>query len=149
MKTLALLVIASVCAVLIGCNGHSTPGGPGASGTNTKPSLVGSADNTFTLKTPTLNTDIKQGETKTVAISISRGKNFDQDVKLEIAGMPPGVKVTPASPELKASEEKVDISVEAAKDAALGEHVLTITGMPAREGAKAAAQLKINVKKAD
>jgi uncharacterized membrane protein len=149
MKILALLVIGSVSAVLIGCNGHSTPGGPGATGSNTKPGIVGTADNTFTLNTPTLTTDIKQGETKTVTIGISRGKNFDQDVKLEIAGVSPGVKVSPASPELKASQEKVEISIEAAKDAALGEHVLTITGMPVREGAKAAAQLKMDVKKAD
>jgi uncharacterized membrane protein len=149
MKTLALLVGASLSAALIGCNGHSTVGGPGATGANTKPGIVGTADNTFQLKTPTGTTDIKQGETKTVTVSISRGKNFDQDVRLEITGMPQGMKVTPASAELKASQDKVDLTIEAARDAALGEHMLTITGTPAKEGNKAVSTCKINVKKMD
>lgn len=147
MRTLALLVGASLGAVLVGCHAYNTPGGPGATLRNSKPAIVGNADNTFTLGTPTLATDIKQGETKTVTLSISRGKNFDQDVRLEISGMPAGVKVSPATPEIKANQDKVDVSIEAAKDAALGEHGLTVTGTPTKEGAKATAHLKIDVKK--
>jgi uncharacterized membrane protein len=110
---------------------------------------VGTNENTFTLNTPTLATDIKQGETKVISLGISRGKNFGQDVKLEITGAPQGVKITSPSTEFKASQEKMDISIEATKDAALGEYVVTLTGTPEKDGAKATSQLKINVKKAD
>jgi uncharacterized membrane protein len=149
MKTPTLLVLGSLTTVLLGCNGHTTPGGPGATAGETKSRIVGSADNTFTLDTPSLGTDIKQGETKTIDIGISRGKNFAQDVKLDLAGAPHGLGVKPATTDFKSSETKVAVTIEAAKDAALGEHMITVTGTPMKEGAKASAQFKVTVKKMD
>ena len=44
---------------------------------------VGDADN-FTLTLPTGTTSIKQGEKKEVTISIDRGKEFKEDVKVKL-----------------------------------------------------------------
>src|SRR5262245_46051007 len=61
-----------------GCNGKSTPGGPGATNTGSgKGTQFGQADNSFKLSTPILETKLKQSESKVAAISIKRGKNFD------------------------------------------------------------------------
>jgi len=109
---------------------------------------VGLADNTFKLDVPILSTSLKQGETKTITISLSRGKNFDQDVKLEFSGAPEGVKVTPNENSIKHSDKEVQVKIEAAKEAALGEHTITVTGTPAKDGAKGTATFKIEVKKA-
>jgi uncharacterized membrane protein len=149
MKTLPLLILGSLITVLLGCNEHNVPGGPGATSNETKSRIVGAADNTFKLDTPMLSTDIKQGETKTIDIGITRGKNFSQDVKLEFSGAPQGLTIKPASSELKASETKVPVTIEAAKDAALGNHTITVAGIPMKEGTKATAEFKVTVKKAD
>jgi uncharacterized membrane protein len=107
---------------------------------------MGTAENTFKLEVPALATTIHQGEAKEVKVSISRGKNFSQDVKLTFSGAPTGVKVTPEADEIKAGATDVKVKVEAAKDAALGEHTIKVTGKP-KEGAETSLDLKIDVKK--
>ena len=67
-------------------------------------------------------------------------------MKLDISGAPPGVKVTPAAPEIKASEKSVDVTIEAAKDATLGEHTVTVKGIPST-GEPATGSFKVDVKK--
>src|SRR5262249_11004467 len=104
-------------------------------------------ENSFKLDLPNLETSVKQGEKKTVTVGISRGKNFNQDVKLDF-GLPPGLKMSPASPVIKAGDKNVEVSFEAAKDAALGHHTINVTGTPAT-GDKGASTLKIEVKKAE
>jgi len=134
----------------IGCDTHSTPGGPGATtGPNTgsahKP-LVGQADDTFTLSTPTLSTSIKQGEAKTVKISIKRGKNFSEDVALKLDGMPKGVTAEPANPQIKHGEDETAVAFKAADDAALGDFTIKVTGHPSK-GGDATSEFKITVTK--
>jgi uncharacterized membrane protein len=146
------LSLALILAAL-GCEAKSPPGGPGATsrGADTSHSsipMVGQPDNTFKLDVPALATSLKQGETKTITLSISRGKNFDQDVKLEFSDAPQGVKVTPTENSIKHGDKEVQVKLEAAKDAALGEHTITVTGLPAKEGAKTSVTFKIDVKKA-
>jgi uncharacterized membrane protein len=147
-KLIAIAVLGAVG--LVGCNDKSPPGGPGATNADRDkvPNLT-QPDNTFQLDPPNLATDIKQGETKTVNIGISRGKNFDQDVKFDVSGAPQGVKVTPADSVLRAGTEEMRMTIEAAKDAALGEHTITVTGTPAREGKATTANFRINVEKPD
>jgi len=147
MKRLVAGFVAVGLVALIGCNGSSTPGGPGASGSapNTKP-LIGQADDTFTLSTPTLSTSLKQGESKNVNISIKRGKNMDEDVSLKFEGLPKGVTVEPASPTIKHGDKEAQISVKAADDAALGDHTIKVTGHPTK-GTDAMSELKITVNK--
>jgi uncharacterized membrane protein len=106
---------------------------------------VSTPDNAFELKLPG-STGINQGETKTVTVSISRGKNFDQDVKLDFSGAPTGVKVTSANSSLKASEKSVDVTIAAAADASLGEHTIKVTGTPGT-GSGTSGEFKINIKK--
>jgi uncharacterized membrane protein len=143
-----LVAVAAIVALLglVGCEDKSPPGGPGANSTNRDDNLgLTQPDNTFRLDPPNLETGLKQGETKTVKIGINRGKNFDQDVKLDFSGAPQGVKVTPASREIKANEKDVQVTIEAAQDAALGEHTITVTGTPAREGKPTTTNFKVQV----
>ena len=130
--------------LIIGCGQSSEPGGPGAGG---KKPVVGQADNTFKLTAPMTETSIKQGETQTVTIDISRGTNFSQDVQLSVENPPKGLTITPASTTLKAGDKDAKVSIEAAKDAALGHHQVTVWGTP-KEGAKTSVVLKIEVKAA-
>jgi len=161
MKKLFACAVLAALAGMIGCYNTSPPGGPGATsntGSNTGrtgsattehtgihlPSLTLGADE-FKLSVPK-EVDVKQGETKTINVSIERGKNFDQDVKLSLSNPPKGVNVTLESNEVKASAKEVPIKIEATKDAALGEHEVKVTGTPAKSGAPTSVDFKINVK---
>jgi hypothetical protein len=154
MKSLFSLFIVAPLVCALGCN-SSPPGGPNASKPDANKSLsekahdagIGTAENTFRISLPTLETGLKQGETKAVKISISRGKNFDQDVNLALSGLPKGVTATPASPVIKASDKEIDVSFVADKDAAVGNHTVHVTATPAKDGAATSADLKIEVKK--
>lgn len=158
---------------LVGCD-QGTPGGPGVKpmgttetttttttphdGTVTTPEattttettttpekpMVGTADDTFTLSMPTLSTSLKQGETKSVTVGITRGKNFDQDVTLKLADLPQGVTIEPAEPTIKHGESEATLSVKAADDAALGDFTINVVGHPA-EGADAQNKLTVTV----
>ena len=145
MKRSALALLAAGLFVLVGCESKSPPGGPGATRTDSKP-RVGTPENTFSIQVPSSET-IKQGESKTVTVTITRGTNFDQDVKLDIENAPQGVTLKFDNPVLAASAKEVHLTIEASKDAALGEHKVTVDATPAREGAKTTAEIKIEVKK--
>jgi uncharacterized membrane protein len=148
MKRLYALALGAVVAFFVGCENKSTPGGPGAThtGGQTHRPVVGMEDNTFKLETPTLATTVHQGETKEIDISIKRGKNFAQDVALSFSGAPAGVKITPEKNEIKAGDDKVRVKIEASKEAALGDHEITVTGKP-KEGPEATSKFKVDVKK--
>jgi hypothetical protein len=157
---------------LVGCT-NEHPGGPGAAqgphktptytkegqqGTQRKSaygpedrdtrktSTFGREEGTFTIGVPQLSTSIKQGETKTISISIKRGKNFDQDVKLAFGDLPKGVTIEPSMETIKASETEKNISIKATDDAAVGEFTVKVTGTPTT-GANAESDLKLNVNK--
>lgn len=168
MKVLYRSLCVFAVVAIVGCN-QTPPGGPGAdkdknkpTGTGTGPTgtktdtakrdtngdkTVGTPDNAFKLSLPATGTTIKQGEKETVTIGISRGKNFDQDVKLDFSGAPDGVKITPADGTLKASEKDEKVTIDAAKDAALGDHTITVKGTPAKSGEATTGSFKITVKK--
>jgi len=154
MKVLrALALVLPVCCFL-GCN-ETHPGGPNANkprdekttGERTRETTgIGTPDNTFKISLPTFETGLKQGEKKSVRISISRGKNFDQDVKLDFGKLPTGITVTPTMPTIKHGENDVEVNFEAAKDAALGDHTVNVTATP-KDGAATSGEMKIGVKK--
>src|SRR5262249_24199816 len=136
-------------AALVGCN-ESPLGGPKATqntGHAAKSGLT-TPEETFRLEAPATATSIKQGESKTVTVRMSRGKNFAQDVHLEFGDAPQGVTVTPASRTVKASASELQVTVEAAKNAAVGKHTITVTGKPAQSGAATTVTFDIDVKKA-
>ncbi len=139
-----LLVVVSVA--LTGCN-LGTRGGPGASDPNAKrPLLYGQSDDTFNLSVPNLSTTVSQGETKSTAIGIKRGTNFDEEVTLIFASMPRGVKLDPPSPVVKRGETEAKFALTAADDASLGDFTVKVTGHPTK-GADASNELKITVAK--
>ena len=148
MKRLYVLALGAVVACFVGCENKSTPGGPGATAPRNQSNMpsVGTQENTFTLSTPTLATTVHQGEAKEIDISIKRGKNFTQDVALSFSGAPAGVKITPEKNEIKAGDDKVHVKIEASKEAALGDHEITVTGKP-KEGPEATSKFKVDVKK--
>jgi len=141
-KLFAGLVGAALLAV-VGCH-PGTTGGPGTPGGRS--SVLGLAENTFKLDTPTLSTKVKQGETKEVTISIERGKNFDQDVNLKFEDLPTGVKIEPATPEIKHGDKEAKVTIHAADDAALGDFTVKVVGHPAK-GENAPSNLKLTVDK--
>src|SRR4051812_17786791 len=109
MKKAFLAVAVAAMVVISGCD-KGTTGGPGKD--KDKDSLknkVSQADETFTLSVPSAS--VKQGESKTVTVKITRGKNFTEDVALKFDGMPEGVTVDPAAPTLKKSDDTLDLTV--------------------------------------
>jgi uncharacterized membrane protein len=129
----------------IGC-GSGSPGGPGVSNKEKSNTHISTEDQTFTLSVPSIQNRIKQGETNQYTIGISRGKNFDQDVKLKLDGLPKGVTADPSEPMIKHSDKEVKIALKAANDAAIGEFTIKVTGHPST-GADATNQFTLHVDK--
>jgi hypothetical protein len=127
---------------LIGCNGNDKAGGPGATESSGKQPLYGQADNTFNLTAP--STSLKQGETKTIAIGIKRGTNFQDDVALKFADVPQGVTLDPASPVIKHGDKETELKVKAAADASLGDFKVKVIGHPTK-GGDGSTELKVTV----
>ena len=161
MKPLFVSLSVLSLAVLVGCDsGHTGPtnqvGGPAATATSNRSgvldSVVGLKDNEFKLSPPTLATDIKQGEEKSVDIGIKRGKGFDQDVALSFTGedgkssLPKGLKVVDLTPSIKKGDEKTSVKFKAADDAATNTFTLKVTGKPAT-GPSGSADFKVKVEK--
>jgi len=149
MKRILLTAAAAVAVGfgLVGCD-KGTPGGPGATGTGSHSvsTAISTAEDTFTLSTPTLSTHIKQGESKVVTIGIKRGKNFGQDVSLKLDGLPEGVTADPSAPSIKAGDEDAKVTFKASDKAALGDFTVNVTGHPGK-GADASNDLKLTVEK--
>jgi hypothetical protein len=148
MRLLLLVSSAIGLAALVGCN-ESPLGGPKASqntGHAAKSGLT-TPEATFRLEAPAMATSIKQGESKTVTLKISRGKNFAQDVNLEFSDAPHGVTITPASRTFKTGASELQLTIEAAKDAAIGKHTISVTGKPATSGESTSVTFDIEVKK--
>ena len=143
-----------------GCN-TSPPGGSthrGSAATHPSTSTAGTGDSTstvetgdkdatFTIAAPTLTTHLKQGETKTDKLSLHRGSKFHEDVTLKFDA-PAGLKVDPPETTIKASDSADDIPVRvsADKDAALGDHLVKVTGTPAK-GSATSVEFKVTVEK--
>jgi hypothetical protein len=169
-KRHGLWAIALIAAA--GCNNASTPGGPGVANNDrsakttdpTTPPVVnretsarpasdstvtnrpnyGEAERTFEVSTPVLSTRVVQGETKAIAIGISRGKNFDEDVTLRLTEIPKGVTFDPPAPRIMHGDKDCKVNVQVAEDAALGDFTVNVSGHP-EKGADATTTLKLTV----
>jgi hypothetical protein len=89
---------------------------------------------------------VKQGEEKNVTISITRGKNFDLDVKLSFTGLPKGVTLSPDTATIKHGDKNVAVNIKAAADAAVGKHTIAVKAAPAT-GEATSGEFNIDVKK--
>lgn len=148
----AVFSLVGMTLLAVGCV-QGTPGGPGAANppatpnstttTSHKPTFA-PEEQTFSLNTPTLATHIKQGETKSATVTMSRGKNFDDDVTLKFEDVPMGVTFTPATTLIKHGESEAKVNIQAASDAALGNFTVKVIGHPTK-GADAAVDFKLTV----
>jgi hypothetical protein len=161
-----LVLLAASIIVVSGCN-SGTSGGPGATPAadrkpdtkveqltepvvnspvvqNTKDAVLGPDDNTFKLDVPVLETKMKQGETKNLAIGIVRGKNMDQDVTLRFSNLPTGVTIEPATTTIKHGDAEAPISIVAKADAALGDFTVKVVGTPGT-GADATNEFTLSI----
>ena len=118
MKTAITIVMTLVLATVYGCQ-SSSPQGGGMS-----------KDVGFKVAVPTFSTEVKQGQTQSVTVSLERGDYFKQDVKLQIEASK-GISVDPTSVIIKASDKPdVQLRIAAAQNAALGEYSVSVRGIP-------------------
>lgn len=102
----------------VGCQSSSSRGGSVLTGQG------------FKVAAPTFATQIKQGETQSVPISLIRGKYFKQDVKLQI-DTSAGLSVDPTGVTVKASDSPdLQLRIAAAQNAALGEYRVSVRAVP-------------------
>ena len=139
-------------ALLAGCEKKGTSGGPGVTTTTatttttlaTTTTTVANSGETFKVTVPSGTTSVKQGDSKTVTIGVSRGRDFDQAVALKLSGMPAGVTIDPATPTIKSGDKEVSVAIVAAADAKPGEATINVTGHP-MSGEDSTAEFTIKV----
>jgi uncharacterized membrane protein len=132
MKNAIAIVMALVLATVSGCQSSSPRGGSAFT------------DEGFKVAVPTLTTEIKQGETQSVTISLERGKYFKQDVKLQIE-VSKGISIEPTSLVIKASDKpETQIRIAAAQNAAIGEYSVSVKGTP-KTGEPASTAFNVKV----
>lgn len=136
MKNFTTLVPAALlCGLIVvaGCSNESKPGGPGAT---TKPTTSGetkvvaeNSDQTFTIKAPGTETNLDQGKDEEVTLTIDRGKDFKQAVKVAFEA-PQGITITPPTGEFGADTTEMKVRVAAAATAPVGKADVKVTGTP-------------------
>jgi uncharacterized membrane protein len=118
MKNAIAIVMTLVLATVSGCSSSSEKGGSVAKGEG------------FKIAVPTLTTELKQGETQNVTLSLERGAYFKQNVRFLIKTAK-GISVDPTKVMVKASDKPdVQLRVTAAQNAALGEYSVSVRGIP-------------------
>jgi hypothetical protein len=146
MRNAIAAVLGLALVGIWGCNQNEAPrGGPGAKAPPSQPSSAATAD-TFKLSLPSGSTHVKQGESKTATISISRGKSFTQDVKLSFDNLPQGVIVEPATATIRPGDSSETVTIKASDTAQPGESAVRVTGRPAN-GPASTVEMRITVDK--
>jgi uncharacterized membrane protein len=140
MKKLCVGLLAVGLLAFTGCNTSGTGGGPETGGT-------------FTITGPsnTPETRVKQGETKSVEISVNRKGGFKEDITfsatLKDTDKGKGVTLSFDPETLKGSEtNKVTLNIKAADDAAVGEYTATVVAKPTK-GTSPDVDVKFKVEK--
>lgn len=119
MKTAIPIVLMSALAVLVGCQSSSSPrGGSVVKGEG------------FKIAVPAFATEIKQGEVRSVTISLERGDYFKQDVNLQIQA-PKGISLEPTRVLIESSDRpEAQIRITVPRDASIGEYTVYVNGEP-------------------
>lgn len=102
------------------------------------------AKDSFKLGVPRLSTPLMQGESTKLTISISREKQFDEDVELAFGELPMGVTLTPMDPVIKKGDSKAEITISASSEASLGNFSIKVTGHPSM-GVDASSEILLTV----
>jgi uncharacterized membrane protein len=130
MKTTLMIVMALAVTAVGGC---MSPRGGNMS-----------SDEGFKIQTPTFTTDIKQGDRKTITISLHRDKYFKQDVRLTMKASE-GISLDPTEVTVKASDAPdVQLQIAAPSHAALGEYRVFVKGTP-ESGQSTSTEVKVKV----
>jgi uncharacterized membrane protein len=118
MKRLFVAIALGACALVpVACNKSPEGGVPGT-------------DNKFELKGGTLPAAIKPGDAESVKISVDRGKNFHQSVRLE-AKAPDSVAATLDRKLVKDGESSdVNVQLRPKENAAPGDYKVQVTATP-------------------
>ncbi len=132
MKISIVMVLALVMAVMFGCQSSSPRGGSMVKGEG------------FRISAPRTVTRIKQGETKTVNVVMTRDSYFKQDVQMQIEPSR-GINVEPTSLQIKAGDmPTMQLHVSADNDAALGRYHVSVKGTP-KTGASTSTDFVVKV----
>ncbi|MCE5277751.1 MAG: hypothetical protein ABFD92_15815 [Planctomycetaceae bacterium] len=124
------LVAAVAITGLVGC---ASPRGGGLA-----------KEESFKIGIPMWTVKVKQGETKTVNVNLSRGDYFKQDVRLRLTASP-GISVEPTSVLVRASDPpEVPIRISAPANAALGKYRVNVEGTP-EQGAATGIDITVEV----
>lgn len=117
MQHLLSTGLVAVALMAAGCN-NSPTGGHAAT------------DDSFKVKAPALPTVLKQGDRETVTVTLDRGPDFKQNVKME-AQSSKGLKVSLANTTIN-NKDKADVAVTVEADSAapIGDHVVKIIATP-------------------
>lgn len=164
IRHLFLAAALPAALVLIGCGPTSPTGGggtgkettkettkttgPGETTKSTEVKPVDNKDNTFKIDASKvgLAPGLKQGESKTYDVMISKEKNFKEDVDLS-ATAPEKLTVEFNPKKVDAAHDgKVQMTVKAADDTPVGEHTVKVTAKPAK-GETTSVDIKFKVDK--
>ncbi|MDB5342690.1 MAG: hypothetical protein JWP89_1067 [Schlesneria sp.] len=141
---------------IVGCNA-SSPGGLGIAATpnssgvanttiSTSKPMLGEVEKSFRLSGPALSTHVEQGATASAQMTIARGKNFQDDVRLKFAALPAGVTVETTNPLISHSDGDTTVEFRATPEALPGTYTVTVIGEPT-SGPDAKSDFQITVDK--
>ncbi len=142
MKSVMTLATIGCLALMAGCKDKSSAGGSSEKNDQFKISVK----DTFKQ-----GEELKTGTTTKITITIERGKEFKEPVKLftEEKDVPKGVKVTFEPAELKGDKTTSEMTVEVhEKDSATGKQTITVHAKP-EKGEATKLPVEVNIKKAD
>jgi len=132
MKTAIKIMLILSLAAFYGCQSSSPRGGSVLKGEG------------FNIAAPTFTTEIKQGETQNVTLSVQRGAYFKHDVKLEMEAAK-GISIEPTKVVVEASESPdVQVRITAPKEAALGVYSVSVIGTP-KTGESTSTEFNVKV----
>jgi uncharacterized membrane protein len=118
MKKVIMIVVTLALVTVYGCQSSSSRGGSVLKGEG------------FKIAVPTYDTEVKQGDVRTITVSLERGESFKQDVRFQI-NTTKGISVDPTNILVKANEKPdVQLQIMVPKDAALGEYSVSVKGTP-------------------
>ena len=117
-KFICLLCLSAVAVV--GCNNTTT-----TSGTRVSPTSGETLVKKLTL-TAAKDQTISRNGTDKITITVKR-ENFNDPVSVGLTGLPTGVQIAEKEMSIGSSKDSVTLTLNAAADAALGDHQVTIT----------------------
>ena len=134
MKQLLATVAAAVLALApVACNKGDQGGTPGT-------------EQTFSLTTSAVPTRLKQGEEKTVIVTVRRDDKFTEPVAIKVDSQTKDVKAETTKSTAENADKEITIKVRAEKDAAFGDHIVKVIGTP-KSGKDSTLQITVTVDK--